>query len=303
MTDPSSIWTFDIENDAVAGTDRYYTSGLRLGYTSPTGKVPDFVADLGHAVWGDGVQRISISLTQPLFTSSNTQISPPDPTDRPYAGELLAQVSLIQDTSDTRSVLGLDLGMVGPAAQGEEVQNGFHTLIGDTPNKGWDYQIHNEPLVELLSERTWRLPIAQFAGLETDALPSFTAAVGNERIYAQTGLLFRIGQGLNSDFGAARIRPGVTGSDAYLQTRPFVWYIFAGGDGQLVGHDITLNGNSFESSRSVPINPVVGEAEAGLAVIVAGVRITYTEIVQTAEFHHQRGGLFQFGAVNISAKF
>jgi hypothetical protein len=64
-----------------------------------------------------------------------------------------------------------------------------------------------------------------------------------------------------------------------------------------------LNGNSFESSRSVPINPVVGEAEAGLAVIVAGVRITYTEIVQTAEFHHQRGGLFQFGAVNISAKF
>jgi hypothetical protein len=301
--DKSSIWTFDIENDAVAGTDRYYTSGLRIGWTSPTSALPDFISTLGHTVWGDGTQRIAIDISQSLFTPSNTQISPPDPTDRPYAGELTGDFSLIQDTARTHSVLGVDLGMIGQAALGEQVQNGFHRLIGQTTNKGWGYQVPNEPLAELFAERTWRVPVAQFGGLDADVLPDLAAGVGNERVYGLAGVLLRIGHGLDADFGPARIRPGLSGSDAYVQTTPIAWYIFAGGDGQLVGYDATLNGPAFQSSRSVSLTPVVGEAEAGLAVIAYGVRLSYTEAVQSAEFHHQRGGLFQFGALTLSAKF
>jgi hypothetical protein len=301
--DRSSIWTFNIENDAVAGTDRYYTSGLRIGWTSPTNALPDFISVLGHSVWGDGLQRIAIDISQSLFTPSNTQISPADPTDRPYAGELTGDFSLIQDTARMRSVLGVDLGLVGQGALGEQVQNGFHRLIGQTTNKGWGSQVPNQPLVELFAERTWRLPVAQIGGLEADVLPDLTAGVGNERVYGLGGVLLRIGHGLDADFGAARIRPGLSGSDAYVQTTPVTWYIFAGGDGQLVGYDTTLNGPAFQASRSVSLVPVVGEAEAGLAAIAYGVRLSYTEVVQSAEFHHQRGGLFQFGALTLSAKF
>ncbi len=303
MVDKASIWTFDIENDAVAGTDRYYTSGLRIGWTSPTGVLPDPVAALGHAVWGDGTQRIAIDISQSIFTPSNTQISPPDPTDRPYAGELTGNFSLIQDSERTRSVLGFDLGLVGQGALGEQVQNGFHRLIGQTTNKGWGAQVPNEPLVELFAERTWRLPVAQLGGLEADVLPDLAGGVGNQRVYGMAGMLLRIGQGLGADFGAARVRPGLSGSDAYVQITPITWYIFAGGDGQLVGYDATLNGPAFQSGPSVALTPLVGEAEAGLAVIAYGVRLSYTETVQSAEFHHQRGGLFQFGAITLSAKF
>ena len=301
--DPASIVTLDLENDAVAQTDRNYTSGIRLNYVSPTGAVPDWAARASTVLWGMGAPRISIGISQAIFTPSNTQIDPPNFRDRPYAGELTANFALIHDSTDARSVIGLDLGVVGPAALGREVQNGFHTLIGDTPNQGWNYQIHNEPIFEVLSERTYRVNMGDVAGLETDILPSLTVGLGTERVYLQTGAQVRIGQGLGSDFGAARLRPGLTGTDAYTPNRSFVWYVFAGVDGQAVGRDVTLDGNTFRDSRHVTRTAFVGEGEAGLAVVAYGVKLSYTEVVQSDEFRDQPGGLFQFGVVTLSTRF
>ncbi len=306
--DTKSIVTIQIENDAAStfkGTsDQYYTSGLRLGYTSGTNAVPDVLAGFGHAVWGDGVQRISIDINQSLFTPRNTQLSRPDPRDRPYAGYLNATLGLLQDTDDTRSLLALTFGVVGPSALGRQVQNGFHSLIGDTPNQGWSSQLKDEPAVELLAEKTFRLPITRFYGLETDALPELTAGVGTVRDYVQAGLSFRIGQGLDSDFGAPRIRPGMSGSDAYTPNRPFAWYVFAGADGQLIGRDVFLDGNTFRNhSPSVTKKPYLGELELGLAAMFYGVRVTYTQTWQSESFKGQKSGTFNFGSLALSARF
>lgn len=306
--DPASIFTLQIENDAAStfkGTsDQYYTSGLRLGYTSGTNAVPDFLAGIGHAVWGDGMQRVSFDISQSIFTPRNTQLVRPDPRDRPYAGYLNATLGLLQDTDNTRSVLELSLGVVGPSALGRNVQNGFHDIIGDTPNRGWHSQLQDEPAVGVLAERTWRLPITQFSGLETDALPSLTAGVGTVRDYVQAGVSFRLGQGLGSDFGTPRIRPGMSGSDAYTPTRPFAWYVFAGADGQGIARDVFLDGNTFRShSPSVTKRPYLGELEAGLAAMFYGVRVTYTQTWQTESFTRQKSGLFNFGSLALSARF
>ena len=305
--DPASIWTLQDENASITTSrlpDRNYVNGLRLGWTSPTDTlVPGFLADMGHVLWGDGQQRIAFDLTQSIFTPSDTQDVRPNPHDRPYAGVLTGNFTLLQDSDTWRSVLGLQVGLVGPGAGGEQIQNGFHDLIGQGHNAGWGYQIHNEPVVELLSQRVWRLPIAQFSGLETDALPDLEVGAGNLRVYGLTGAVVRIGQGLNSDFGVARVRPGMTGSDAFTPTRPFVWYVFTGLDGQVVTHDITLNGNTFENSAHVSIQPFVAEAELGFAIMFRGLRLSYTQVIQTQEFHGQHGGLHQLGSLALSARF
>lgn len=306
--DPKGIFTLQIENDAVStlkGTsDQYYTSGLRLGYTSGTNAVPEFLSGIGHAVWGDGVQRVSIDISQSIFTPRNTQLNPPDPRDRPYAGYLNATLGLLQDTDNTRSLLALSVGVVGPSALGRVVQNGFHDIIGDTPNRGWSSQLKDEPAIELLAERTFRLPIAQFYGLEADALPALTAGVGTVRDYVQAGVSFRLGQGLQSDFGAPRIRPGLSGSDAYTPNRPFAWYVFAGADGQGIARDVFLDGNTFRShGRSVDKRPYLGELQLGLAAMFYGVRLTYTQTWQTESFKGQKSGLFNFGSLALSARF
>ena len=139
--------------------------------------------------------------------------------------------------------------------------------------------------------------------MEVDALPALTVGAGTLRDYGQAGVTVRLGQGLDSDYGAARLRPGLTGTDVFRPTRPVAWYLFAGADAQAVGYDVTLNGNLWHDSRSVTLQPVVGEVQAGIALMVSGVRLTYTQVFQTHAFRHQNGGLHQFGALALSMRF
>lgn len=304
--DTASIWTLQDENASISAgkpTDRLYVNGLRLGWTSPTTVVPDFLADLGRTLWGSGQQRIAFDLAQQIYTPIGTTAIIPDPHDRPYAGVLLGNFSLMNDSDDTRSVLTLSLGVVGPASGAEQLQNGFHGLIGQSGTKGWGSQIENTPAVELLHEQTWRLPLGTLAGLETDALPSLTVGLGDLRDYLQTGVTFRFGQGLNSDFGVPRLRPGLSGGDAFVPTRPFAWYVFAGADGQAVAYDLLLQSTPFRSGPHV--SPVwdVAEMQGGFAVMAYGMRLTFAYVAQTQEFNGQSGGLHQFGSASLSIRF
>jgi hypothetical protein len=147
------------------------------------------------------------------------------------------------------------------------------------------------------------MPLGQIGGLESDVLPSVSVGLGTFRIYGEAGGTVRLGQGLQSDFGAPRIRPGLTGTDAYVQTQPFVWYVFAGADGQAVAWDETLDGLPFETSRHVPLVPFVGEAQFGFSVMAWGARFTAMQVLQSNEFRGQHNGLFQFSSASISVKF
>lgn len=304
--DNSSIWTIQGENASISAghpTDRLYVNGLRLGWTSPTTQVPDFLANLGRALWEGGQQRIGFDLTQQIYTPLDTAASIPSRYDRPYAGVLLGSFSLMSDSEDTRSVLSLSLGVVGPAAGAEAVQNGFHDLIGQAHTNGWGSQIQNVPAVELLHERTWRLPTGTVAGMETDALPSLTIGLGDLRDYIQTGVTFRLGQGLNSDFGVPRIRPGLSGGDVFTPTRPFAWYVFAGVDGQAVGYDLLLQAHPFRGGPHVSTVWDVAEMQGGFAVMAYGMRLTFAYVAQTQQFNGQSGGLHQFGSAALSFRF
>ncbi len=305
--DPAMIITLQDENATISGvnrlTDRFYTNGLLLGWTSPTGQLPDFLARFGHGIWGEGQQRISLDLSQQIYTPADTTANPANPHDRPYAGYLTANISLISDTDRSRSVLMLSLGVVGPASGAETVQNAFHSLIGQSHDNGWDSQIGNVPAIEVLAERTWRLPIGSLGLLETDALPALTVGVGNMRDYLQAGVTLRLGQGLDSDFGVPRVRPGLSGGDAYTPTRPFAWYIFTGVDGQAVAYDLLLEASPFRSGPNVNAVWDVGEFQAGAAMMAYGMRFAVAWLLQTHEFQGQRGGLHQLGSVSLSLRF
>jgi lipid A 3-O-deacylase len=304
--DPATIITIQGENASISAsplTDRFYTNGLRLGVTLPTGQVPDILASLGHTLWDNGLQRISIDLSQQMYTPANTSVNPANPHDRPYAGYLSANFSLLSDTEDHRSVLMLSLGVIGPASGGEALQNSFHDLIGQGHDAGWGSQIGNIPAIEVLHERTWRVPMGSLAAVDTDFLPSLTIGVGDVRDYVQVGGTVRIGQGLDSDFGVPRIRPGLSGGDAYTPTRPFAWYLFAGVDGQAVLYDVLLQSSPFRSGPHVDTVWDVGEMQAGAAIMAFGVRLTLTYLVQTPEFEGQKGGLHQMGSAALSLRF
>jgi lipid A 3-O-deacylase len=306
MPDTAGIWTLREENAKLSAaklTDHFYTNGFWAGWMSPEGDVPDVLAGLGRVVLGAGEQRVGIGLSQEIYTPCDTSLTSPDPHDQPYAGVLTGNLTLLSDTAATRSVAVLSLGVVGPDAGGEQVQNTFHDLIGRPEARGWKAQIPNTAVAEVLGERIWRLPITTMGGLEIDALPALTAGVGDLRDYLQAGVTLRVGQGLRSDFGVPRVRPGLSGGDAFVPTRRVAWYVFAGADGQAVGYDLLLQAAPFRSGPNVTPVWDVGEVQGGFAVMFHGVRITAAYVAQTRAFDGQIGGLHQFASLSVSMRF
>lgn len=311
LQDKQGTWTIQGENDAVTtlkGTsDQYYTSGLRINWTSGTDNLPGPFAMINRTLLGEGMQRMSLGVQQLIFTPSNTQTPNPSPRDRPYAGLLLGTINMINDTDLSRSVFGIQLGVMGPDALGRQLQNGFHGAIGDTSNLGWHHQLANQPIFQVQAGRTWRLPLGTIGGangLSFDMLPAAAARIGDYRIAGTIGDTFRFGQGLDSDFGVPTIGAGTDGTDAYKQTRPVAWYFFGGVTGNAVAYDATLEGNTLRKN-SLHVNKKwdVGEIHAGVAVMFYGLRVSYSQVWQTQEFTTARSGLFNYGSLNVSAKF
>lgn len=305
--DPAGTLSFGIENDVLGGTDRYYTNGLQIAWRSPSADLPAPLAWLNRQLdflQGPGELRWGLALGQSIFTPENTQLTNPDPTDRPYAGYLYGALSLSRITATSLSVLEIQAGIVGPSAGGKLVQNGFHSLIGEAPARGWAYQLSDEPVAALILERKWRVPLAGDERLGLELLPSVSGSVGNLQTYASAGALLRVGRNLTADFGPPRIRPALAGS-AFFQPQgdDFGWYIFGGAEGRAVARDIFLDGNTWVDSRSVNSRPLVADLQAGVAIMWRGVRIAYTQVWRTEEFYGQRGGMQQFGSLSVSFRF
>ena len=161
--------------------------------------------------------------------------------------------------------LQLDLGLIGPAAGGEFVQNNFHRLIGVPTANGWANQLHNEPTIGLTFERRWRTNhgvVFEDPKLEYDVVPRLGVALGNVATYASVGGTIRIGKDLRNDFGPARARPALPGSEGFIG-EGFGWYFFVGAGGEAVARNIFLDGNTDGNSLRVWHRPFVGEAQAG----------------------------------------
>ena len=322
-----NIFTFQVENDVFnrfSPTDRDYTNGVRIGWLSPA--ITDMPASwvalttiptfLGEAPADSVVRRFGISVGQNIYTPANIYTTQPIYNDRPYAGWLYASF-LVQYTykrhdpktganEPTRlDSLQLDLGLIGPAAGGEVVQNNFHRLIGVSQAAGWRNQLHNEPTLDVAFERRWRTGrsvILEDPKLEVDLIPRIAASLGNVATYADVGGTVRIGKNLRDDFGPPRPRPALPGSEAFIGDGSFGWYLFAGIDGQAVARNIFLDGNTDGNSLRVGHRPFVGEAQAGLAITYHGVRFTYTQVLRTPEFY-QQNRFTQFGSINITFRY
>lgn len=322
-----SIFTIQIENDVFnrfGRSDRDYTSGVRLGWLSPalTEMSPGLVSlttlptFLGEAPADSVIRRFAFAVGQNIYTPENTWATQPIFNDRPYAAWLYASFALQytykrhdpatgKDEPTRLDTLQLDVGVVGPAAGGEFVQNNFHNLIGVAQSYGWANQLHNEPTIGLAFERRWRTGRAvliEDPKLEVDFIPRFGASLGNVATYASVGGTARIGKNLRDDFGPTRARPALPGSEAFIGDGSFGWYLFAGFDGSAVARNIFLDGNTDGNSLRVSHRPFVGEVQAGLAILYRGVRFSYTQVLRTPEFF-ERERFTQFGSLNLTFRY
>jgi hypothetical protein len=205
--------------------------------------------------------------------------------------------------------LQLLLGVVGPDALGEEVQNGFHGflngLISQHQAAGWGYQLSNEPGVVLTYEHKWRWDMPLGGGFAVDVIPDVGVTVGNVFTYGEAGAIIRLGRNLNVDYGPARIKPATSGTTWFDPSQlqgPLGWYVFVGAQGRAVARNIFLDGNTFVSSASVEKETYVADLTGGLSFFWSDLtKVDFVLTWRSKEFVTQPEP-DRYGGINISVK-
>ncbi len=294
------------ENDIFYHTDRDYTNGVLLGWTSAPDASWDFATNTARLLpffQQEGVTRTSYTLGQNIYTPSNLKLFPPDPTDRPYAGFLYFGLGVADETDSQLDQAQLQIGMVGPASLAEESQKFVHRIIHDTIPAGWSFQLHNEPAFVLIDEKSWRaIASGRLLGFSFDIDPHVGAAVGTVYDFVNAGAMARFGLNLPDDYGPLRIEPALPGTDFFEPTGAIGAYLFAGVDGRAIARNIFLDGNTWQNSPHVSKIPYVGDLQLGAALTFRAFRLSFTHVIRTKEFTTQHKA-DQFGAINLSVRF
>lgn len=304
---------FRVDNDLFGGQDQGYSNGVQLTLVSPN--LADYTHDpclprlarlvnryLG-AIQPSGFeqQNMVVTFAHAIFTPTDFSRSDLIEDDRPYVGGFLVGLGYNARNGDQLQTTQLRVGMIGPSARGEEVQNGVHRIIGADRFKGWDNQLHDEPVFMLQHERMRR-----FGGSEGawgwDAISHYGGAVGSLATFANAGAEVRFGLRLPDDFGSTPLRPAGENTAPRSQTRrggAWRWHGFLTADARWVLRDITLDGNTWRDSHRVDKEPFVAYVGFGFALMKGSWKFALARYQGTREFETQKEPPV-FGSFTIS---
>jgi hypothetical protein len=282
------------ENDKFAPTnkDRYYTQGLRLSFNS----------DENH-YW---------ALTQEINTPSDTNNSIPPDTDLPYSGALYLAYGYgtVLERGGRRDCLftaEFQLGVIGPASGAQTVQNKFHDLVGISHPAGWDYQLPNEPAMNLNLEFKRRFDLDGAHRNLRDLIARGQLQLGTLRTEVVLGVQYRWGWDLDRSWGHGTIRH----SNAYQPVEGFnlptdgpmisSWF-FLDAQTEVIVRNYATDGTNFVNSRSVTRRPVVLQLSAGTTFHFYHLSGTYFLSLRTKDFETQED-FHCFGGLKADIKF
>jgi hypothetical protein len=341
------------ENDLFTNTDESYTNGVRLSWISPDvgsyerdprlpraiEKINDrlhFFHDMNTRNCSDKgaepdtcLQRnLVISVGQLMFTPEDFRATELIKDDRPYAGYLYSTFGYHTRDNNQLDTIEVSFGVVGPASRAEQTQDFIHHLRDIPVFKGWENQLHNEPVFQLLYEHkeralsgrlapNWKTPrwLPKDWHPRQDLIVHAGTNLGNAMTYANLGFEYRIGLGLPNDFGSAALRPGGDNSapgrgdprsDDDSNPRPInkksSLHLFASFDGRAVARDIFLDGNTFRNSHSVDKKYFVGDMSVGMGLIYHRWKVSVARVWRSEEFDGQDEP-HQFGSVSFSYSY
>jgi hypothetical protein len=301
--------TVYMENDKfLAGSDRHYTNGFKITALSrnlsrdfsEAPALAEKVVDLLPAEhvnrgaqektgFGRVARKLGFSIGQNIYTPEDIVTTALVPDDRPYAAWLYGSLAVHLQTERRLDVFEVSLGIVGESALGQEIQNGWHKIIGVDEVLGWENQLFDEPgLIVAYEQRRRFTSEGASGGWGADFIPHAGVSLGNIATYANAGAQVRLGWRLPSDFGHALIRPGGdSNTHAAADLRGWAFHGFLGFDGRVSAWNIFLDGNTWKDSHSVDKREASIDFFGGLAVRFGRFQCNYTQVYRSKEFYGQ----------------
>ena len=283
-----SYFRFNYDNDFFTATDLYYTQGYQLELVTPwLCKNPiNYILPKVK----NGETRYGLLFENLGYVPTSISVAAIQYGDRPYASTMaLKSFAIATDTvQHYRIASSLTVGVIGPAAQGNEIQTGIHKWIGDEPPLGWHNQVKNDLVLDYeLGYEKELLRLKNFFALNLDTKAHLSTFTTNASIgfNATLGLI-------NSPFTATKNKKKFT---AYLYTQPKL---------KFVGYDASLQGGLFNTTSpyTIPnsgIERFVYENNYGIIIRLHSLYFEYSRNDITSEFksgHSHKWGGFKIGA-------
>ena len=260
-----ALWYLQVDNDVPFGTDRWYTSGVR-------------VARVANGIeWG---------VVQEIYTPEAKKWRR-GVADRAPAGRLLLSLAKHEVTPAAFQTLEVMAGIRGPSAHGRESAEAIHQVI-PAPFVDWNRQLPDEfdgTLVASRSQSAWG-PLKLHFG----------AQLGTQVVLVHAGFEARVGGAPES---AGRLLRFAATPE---QARGSGWSAYAGASVRGVGRNELLSANYDAGGAPLQRETRVSRLAAGVAWSARWGAVTFDLAQDSREFEQQREP-HRFGSLAVHVAF
>lgn len=250
---------FRSDNDSFLGIgqDRYYTNGLFISFrhAADQSKLPE---KLDKKIW-------EVEAGHMIFNPFTGQVDDIRNIDRPFAAYLYVGGAMNWHFRSENSLrASLQIGTIGPAAYGEEVQATLHDLIGFYEIAGWEYQVKNETGIN--ASVAYNHFMGRSNNGNVDWSGSTELKLGNTFAGAVAGILFRAGS-LNNFNNSVATNSRITNNPILMEEdlgREF--FFFLKPQLHFVAYNATVQGGMFRKDKgpvTYDVKPLVLSNELG----------------------------------------
>jgi len=281
------------DNDLYTSTyyDRYYTNGTflyfrYLGTKSTIKKIHEF--------------RIGQQMYTPQFANSHF----PEAIDRPYAGYAFINYSqLFFSDKNFGLKSSFELGVLGPDAMAQDLQNIIHNIYGFSPAEGWQYQIENTLGIGM--EFLFIKPFSKKEQKRIDFTSTISFKLGtifselNTNIYSRINLFNRpLNKYSNSSLFASNLNDIDKNqkNELFLFIKPQLGYAL---------YNATIQGSLFNDNSPITygINSFIYQLEFGLRYSIKRFDLSYSIIKYSKKTEAIEETMNTYGSIQISYKF
>ncbi|MEO8769520.1 MAG: lipid A deacylase LpxR family protein [Ferruginibacter sp.] len=282
-----SYFRFQYDNDYFTKADEYYSQGISFEYVHPGLKRFPLTKLLLKSKNSDPVFGIGLNIfgyTPTSILSDSILYG-----DRPYSGEItLKTFSSATDTIYKRRISSaINIGIIGPAALGNEIQTNIHKWTGNPVPLGWYTQIRNDIILNYQVDYEKQLLAAKGHFL-LNGVGAFRLGTLEDRISG--GINFMMGN-FNDPY-ASRIN----------HKKKVEYYLYGQARTHFIGYDASLQGGLF--NRHSPyiisagdIERATFQADYGIVVNFRKLYLSYSQSFLTKEF--STGKNHRWGGINI----
>lgn len=277
-------WNYD--NDYFAATDENYTQGYSFELVTPFFKKNP--ANFLFLKPKDSETRYGLAMEHIGFTPDKYELPEIQVGDRPFAAAIYLKSFIIAtDTiTNSRFTSSLNIGMIGPAAFGGEMQIGIHEATGNKTPRGWGNQVKND--VVLNYEVGYEKQLLRYKNiLSLQAQGNLKA--GTLFTNASFGLNTSVGV-LNSAFTSTKNKKGF---EFYAYAQPVI---------SAIAYDATLQGGLFNTSGpyiigSGDVERLTVQFNYGIVLKTRTLYFEYTRSMITREF--TTGSSANWGGIRV----